>query len=234
MLEESLGLYQASGAAGGIAYVKLHLGAIAMAREDHAGAQTLFEESLALYQSLGDRGDVAYATGALAGLAAEAGELDRARDLCCDAVAAFRQLGDDRGLAEELRLLGRIAAEAGDDASAAAAFAECARLRHVMSAVQQAFSLEGLAMARARMLRRGARRSQLESVVQLLGAAHAIREPLDGAARGSWSVSMLRVTHAEYADQVAELRAALGESAFETAWAAGRPLPIEQALVEVL
>jgi hypothetical protein len=78
LLEESLRLYQTSGAIGGTAYVQLHLGGVARARHAAARAQALFEQSLAAYQSLGDRADVAYATGALAGLAADAGELARA------------------------------------------------------------------------------------------------------------------------------------------------------------
>jgi predicted ATPase/transcriptional regulator with XRE-family HTH domain len=234
LLEESLRLYQTTGAVGGIAYVLLHLGAVAMAREDRARAQALFEESLGLYQSLGDRADVAYATGALAGLAAEAGELERARGLCSDAVATFRQLGDNRGLAEELRLLGRIAIQDGDDRGAAEAFAECLRLRHVMSKVQQAFSLEGLALARARMAAPEGRRAQLQSAIRLLGAGDAVREALDDAASRSWSVSMLRATHPEYARQVAAVRAVLGEAAFEAAWAAGRRLLMEQAIVQAL
>jgi predicted ATPase len=232
LLEESLRLYQATCAVGGIAYVLLHLGGVAMAREDTARAQALFEESLTLYQSLGDRADMAYATGALAGPAAEAGELGRARSLCSDAVATFRHLGDSRGLAEELRLLGRIATQDGDDRGAAEAFAECLRLRHVMSKVQQVFSLEGLALARARIAGPEEGRAQLQSAVRLLGAASAQREQLDDAASRSWSVSLLRVTHPEYARQVAALRAGLGEAAFDAAWTAGRRLPMEQAVVQ--
>jgi ATP/maltotriose-dependent transcriptional regulator MalT len=232
LLEESLRLYQATCAVGGIAYVLLHLGGVAMAREDTARAQALFEESLTLYHSLGDRADVAYATGALAGLAAETGELGRARSLSSDAVATFRHLGDSRGLAEELRLLGRIATQDGDDRGAAEAFAECLRLRHVMSKVQQVFSLEGLALARARIAGPEEGRAQLQSAVRLLGAASAQREQLDDAASRSWSVSLLRVTHPEYARQVAALRAGLGEAAFDAAWTAGRRLPMEQAVVQ--
>src|SRR5262249_18371755 len=151
-----------------------------------------FEESLSLYQSLGDRADVAYATGALAGLAAEAGELERARSLCTSAATTFRQLGDNRRLAEELRLPGRIGMKEGDFGGAAAAFAECLRLRHVLSAVQRAFSLEGLALARARLAGPEARRDDLQSTVRLLGAAHAARSELDAASSRSWSVSLLR------------------------------------------
>jgi tetratricopeptide (TPR) repeat protein len=234
LLEESLRLYQATGTIGGIAYVLLHLGAIARVREDPSRAQALFEESLGLYQSLGDRADVAYATGALAGLAAETGQLERARSLCNDAVATFRQLGDNRGLAEELRLLGRIATQDGDDPGAAAAFAECLQLREVMSPVQQAFSLEGLTLARVRIATSEGPRAQLEFGVRLLAASHTLRATLDDAGSHSWSVSLLRVTHPEYPHDVATLRAVLGETVFDAAWAAGRRLPMEQAIVHAL
>ncbi|MBV9544131.1 MAG: tetratricopeptide repeat protein, partial [Chloroflexi bacterium] len=234
LLEESLRLYQTTGTVGGIAYVLLHMGGVAVARGDYERATALFEESLRLYQGLGDRADVAYATGALAGLAAEAGDLERARRLCTDAVATFRQLGDSRGLAEELRLLGRIATRDGDDSGAAAAFAECLQLRHVMSKVQQAFSIEGLALARARIAAPLGLRAQLESAVRLLGAAHAVREQLDSAGSRSWSISLLTLIHPEYAHQIAALRAVLGDAAFDAAWLAGRRVPVEEAIVRAL
>ena len=41
-------------------------------------------------------------------------------------------------------------------------------------------------------------------------------------------------THPEYTRDVATLRAVLGETAFDAAWAAGRRLPIEQAIVQCL
>ena len=149
-------------------------------------------------------------------------------------MATFRQLGDNRGLAEELRLLGRIATQDGDDAGATAAFAECLQLRQVLSPVQQAFSLEGLALARARLTTREGLRAQLELAVRLLASAQALRDALDDVASHSWSVSLLRVTHPEYTRDVATLRAVLGETAFDAAWAAGRRLPIEQAIVQAL
>jgi predicted ATPase/transcriptional regulator with XRE-family HTH domain len=234
LLEESLRLFQATSSVGGIAYVLLHMGGVARARGDSARAETLTEESLRLYRSLGDDGDVAYATGALAGLAAEIGDGPRARRLCSDAVATFRHLGDNRGLAEELRLLGWIATQDGDDTGAAAAFDECLRLRHVMSSVQRAFCMEGLALARARIGGRLGSQSQLHSAVRLLGAAHSVRAELHDAASVSWSISLLTVSHPEYAGNVAALRAVLGDAAFEAAWAAGVRLSMEHAIVQAL
>jgi predicted ATPase len=230
LLEESLRLYRTTGTLGGIAYVLLHLGGVARARQDAARAQALFEESLALYASLGDSSDVAYATCALAALAADGGDFPRARTLCDESLAAFRQLGDLRGLSEELRLLGWIAWLQGDDRSAVAAYAECVSLRSVQRRVDLAYSLEGLALAVARIATDEDQPAYLPAGVRLLGAAAALRENLGSAASRNWSVAVPEVTHPEYAQEVAELRAAVGDAAFEAAWSAGRQLTLEQAL----
>jgi len=47
-------------------------------------------------------------------------------------------------------------------------------------------------------------------------------------------VSQLRVSHPEYAEQLADMRATLGEAAFEAAWADGRQLTLEQAIIDAL
>ncbi|HYW90609.1 MAG TPA: tetratricopeptide repeat protein [Chloroflexota bacterium] len=234
LLEESLQLYQTTGTVGGIAYVLLHLGGVARARQDTDRAQALFELSLALYDSLGDRSDVAYATGALAALAADDGDFSRARRLCGESIATFRQLGDVRGLTEELRVLGRIARLQGDDRSAAAAFAECLKLGHALRRVDLAFSLEGLAMSKARIATREPQPGRLPLAVRLLGAADALRKSLGTAAHRNWSVAAPEVTHPEYEQQVADIRAALGDAAFAAAWSAGRRLSLDEAKAEAL
>jgi predicted ATPase/transcriptional regulator with XRE-family HTH domain len=234
LLGESLQLYQTTGTLGGIAYVLLHLGGVARARQDTDRARALFEHSLALYDSLGDRSDVAYATGALAALAADDGDFSRARRLCDESIATFRQLGDIRGLTEELRVLGRIARLQGDDRSAAAAFAECLKLSHALRRVDLAFSLEGLAMSKARIAAREPQPGQLPLAVRLLGAADALRESLGTAAHRNWSVAAPEVTHPEYEQLVADIRAALGNAAFTAAWSAGRRLSLDEARAEAL
>jgi hypothetical protein len=207
---------------------------VARARQDAPRAQSLFDQSLALYQSLGDRADVAYAQGALAALAADSGDVVRARSLCGECIATFRQLGDARGLAEELRLLGRIAALQGDDRGAAAAFAECLTQRHVLGASDLAFSLEGLALALARIAARAQEPAHLQPAVRLLGAAFALREGLTAGTSSNWSVTAPVVTHADYVDQLVATRAALGTAAFDVAWSAGQRVPIAQAITEAL
>ena len=227
LLDQALRLYKTTGAVGGIAYTLLHLGGVARARQDNERAQTLFEQSLALYQSLGDRSDVAYATGALAALVADRGDVVRARSMCEENAATFRALGDARGLCEQLRLLGRIATLQGDDRTAAAAHAECLALRHALRSIELAFSLEGVALALARL-----GTTRLEPVVRLLGAAAAVREQLPPDLGSNWSVAMPGTTHPGYAVCVASLRSALGEAAFETAWSAGLRRPVDQAVAE--
>jgi tetratricopeptide (TPR) repeat protein len=232
LLEESLRLYRIVGAVGGIAYVLLHLGRDARARQDAVRAQALFEQSLALYESVGDRSDVAYATAALASLAADDGEVLRARSLCAESIATFRQLGDIRGVTEGLRLLGRIATLQGDDAAAVSAYADCLHLSDAMRKVDVAYSIEGLAMAIARIAARAQQTDQMTTAVHLLGAAAALREALGPVPEMNWGVAHAESTHADYARQVLAARSAFGETEFDTAWAVGRHLSVEQAIAE--
>jgi hypothetical protein len=157
-----------------------------------------------------------------------------ARGLCEDSVATFRQLGDIRGLAEELRLLGRIAALQDDDAAALAAYAECLSLSHALRKVDVAYCLEGLALAAVRLGARGQRPDQTSAAVHLLGAAAAIREGLGDMTSKNWSVAHSESTHADYAHHVLAARAAVGETTFDAAWAAGRHLSVEQAIAQAL
>jgi predicted ATPase/transcriptional regulator with XRE-family HTH domain len=232
LLQEAQRLYQATGTVAGIAYCLLHLGGVARLRLDAAGAQALFEQSLALYQSTGDRLDVAYAVTALAASALDAGDLARARSLCEEGAATFDDIGDTRGLADALRLMGRIAKLQGDHASAAEVYAQCLSLYRVITKLDLAFCLEGLALALVRVAADDGHPSQNQVAVRVLGAAAALREQ-QGSNRGiNWSVSLPDETHADYALEVAATRATLGAAIFDAAWAAGRALSLEQAIAE--
>ncbi len=61
---------------------------------------------------------------------------------------------------------------------------------------------------------------------RLWGAAEAIREQI--------GAPLPLAEHARYAAAVAHARAALGEHAFEAAWAEGRAQPLEQVITDAL
>ena len=52
--------------------------------------------------------------------------------------------------------------------------------------------------------------------------------------RETIDASLLLSTHSDYERQVATVRAQLDEATFAAAWAAGRALPLEQAIAEAL
>ena len=203
-----------------------------MARRDFQRAQGLLERSLSIYRGIGP--GIAYVLGDLAGLAACRGELGRAQALCEESVSLFRQHDEPRGLAAELGLLGRLTALQGDDAAAEWAYAECLRLSRSLANVDLVFVLEWVAELRGRIGLGSAQHEQLVSAARLFGAAAALRDRLGAAASRSWAIPMAPPHREAYEHQVTATRAALGIEAFETAWAEGRCLAVEQAVAEAL
>ena len=61
---------------------------------------------------------------------------------------------------------------------------------------------------------------------RMLGAAAALRE--------SWNIPLPPVEHADLDRVIAAVRAGLGEKAFTGVWAAGRALPLDEAVAEAL
>jgi predicted ATPase/transcriptional regulator with XRE-family HTH domain len=230
LLEEGLVLHREEGDASGVAFTLLHLGCVATQRRDHARAQALLDESLALYGELGDRSNVAWVLNELAVLAADRGDVGRARALCEDSVMSFRALDDDRGLTAVLIDLGRIAALQGDDRCAVAAFAECLSLSHVATREDLVRSLEGLAQVAARRAAHQATDRQMERATRLFGAAAALRATLDTAGAPGGNPQPVSTDREAYERQVAAARTALGDVAFDAAWAAGEALLPEEAI----
>jgi hypothetical protein len=117
----------------------------------------------------------------------------------------------------------------GDDASAAAHYAECLSLSQSQAKVELVFALEGFAEVFARR----ASRNQLLRGARLFGAAAALRERLGAFASRTWLIPAAYQSDA-YAHEVAVTRAALGDEAFDTAWAEGRRRPVEAAIADAL
>src|SRR5262249_9795253 len=144
------------------------------------------------------------------------GDAVLARSLYEEGLAIRRELGDPQNFALPLISLAALAREQGDYARARAYLTECLALcRQLGSRYMAAIGLESVAA-----LAWAQKRS--ERAVCFYGAAAALREsigaplPPDG--------------RKEVDPILAELRAALGESAFAAAFAAGRALQWEQAI----
>lgn len=119
-----------------------------------------------------------------------------------------------------MHALGRVAENQGNTPGAVAFFAESLALRR-----EQAH-FPGMAASLGGLGRVAAMDGAHERAARLLAAADAIRK-----AGGVTVAPDERVDEERLLDTV---RAGLGREAFAAAWAAGRALPIEQAVAEAL
>jgi predicted ATPase/class 3 adenylate cyclase len=235
-------------------------GELALGQGDAAVAQTRFAAALTLAREVGDRRTAAEALGSLGILAAHQHDVQRATVCLEESLAIARELGSSRSAARALNNLGVMAYFEGAWAEAVACFEEALTLSRsqgdrfrtascLMSlgwvATHQRDLERALALGREALTlfwalgneRRAAEALESlamsagaagrgEQAARLLGATAARREII-GAPQSS---ALRRDT--EHAVEAA--RAAVGEEAWASAFAAGRALSLEEAVAEAL
>ncbi len=227
LFEEGLAIQREEGDRRAIAWSLTNLGAVLFEQADYAGARALHGESLAIRRELGDRPGIGLTLTDLGVVAGALGDHAAARSLIEEGLAIQREVDDRTGMAVSLTNLGRAAREQGDHASAGNSYRESLALRRdAGDRLGIALSLEGLA-AVAAASGAGAREAGGECAAELWGAAERLREEIGSP--------MLLSDRPRYEREVAAARAAHGdESAFESAWQAGRALTLEQAVAGAL
>jgi hypothetical protein len=153
-------------------------------------------------------------------MATEQGDLAAARTFLEEALALQRALGVMAQLAHTLGRLGRVARLAGDYAEARVLYVES------LSTVKDLGDRNGLAGMLVELGGLAASEGQAARSARLFGAAAAVR-----AAIGSVMPPILRD---QYERDMAAAQAALGEAAFEAAWAAGQALSLDMVVAEAL
>ena len=225
---------------------------------DYASGRAFYEDSLALWRALGDKRGVATVLGNLAFVAANEGDLERERVLLEESLALRREVNDQWGIALALHNLGRMAFRRGDYAKAlvllneslpiwlelqdkqniamvlkslglvASLQGDFERARKLLTdglaircelgdKVGIAYQLEGFASLAA------AQREGIRAVC-LFGAAEALREAI--------AVPLLPSDRRDYERAVVAARSVLSEDAFAEAWARGRSMSLDDAIVE--
>jgi non-specific serine/threonine protein kinase len=196
------------------------LGVVALNQGDDARAVPQVEESLALYRELGDTRGIADALRSLGWLALNQGDLARAAALLEESLALYRKHGYPQYIAWVLHSLGSVALLQGDIERAATLCVESLVLgRTVGDRYIIAWCLEdvaGVALAHGNPVQ----------AAHLFGAAEGLRATI--------GARLLAFDRARYERTVTAVRAALDAAAFVAAWAAGRALPLEQAIAEAL
>ncbi|MDQ2654761.1 MAG: tetratricopeptide repeat protein [Chloroflexota bacterium] len=214
--EEALVLYRELGDTLGIARTAHLLGDTASDVGDYARAAAMLEEGLALFEALGDASSVANMLNDLGVVARRQREFDLAASLFTASLARARVAGNELGVARTLSNLGHVAADQHDYPRAIALYRESLELQAEVG------DIRGIAWSLERIPALPLAWQWPEQAARLFGAADAARDaaglPLPPAGR-DW-----------YDCAVAELQARLGEAAFRAAWAAGRALPLLQAI----
>jgi non-specific serine/threonine protein kinase len=225
--EEALALARAAGHPWGEAYALLGLAMSVILRMFATGcrqecerAASLAEEALAVARETGDKWLIA-STLRSPGLVAELqGDYTRATARFDEMLALSREVGDAWSIADALVHLGRLADYQGDPERARACFQEgLALFRRLGEKRDTMMCLAGLAEL-------AAVRQHAERAARLWGTVEALCEASRIPREASWHVS--------HEQHVAAVRAALGEGAFEAAWAEGRAMPLEQAVASAL
>jgi DNA-binding CsgD family transcriptional regulator/tetratricopeptide (TPR) repeat protein len=202
-----------------IGWGQFGLGVIAQDLAEPEKAQYHFEKAIESFQRLGDRPAlVATAMQNFGLVVSRQGDHARGAELIEQALASFRQLGFELGVALSSRFLGQVKCAMGDDIGAVPLLLDSLRVKrtvtqqwHIANALE---ALAGIASGHG----------QETLATTLFGAIELFREqaaaPLEPALQP------------EHERIVQHLHSTLGEREFAEAWALGRTLPVEQAIVE--
>jgi predicted ATPase/class 3 adenylate cyclase len=222
LYQESLSLRRRARSGSEIARSLNNLGAVAFDRGDFDRACQLFAESVGLYRDAGDRWGAA---GALIGLATAnhlQGDAPRAAVLLAESLSLFRDVGDERSAALATLYLADAQRDSHDLTQAAVHYREV--LARFATLDDRDRVAEGLLKLGRVMVRQG----EFTSAAKLLGAASNLtpgEEP--GSGEAAPEIATLEA-------DLDEIRRALGEGAFTTAWDAGRALSLEAAVQTAL
>jgi ATP/maltotriose-dependent transcriptional regulator MalT len=218
LLDEALAIHRELDDSRGLAESLFLLGGTDTFEGHHEAARSLLEEALVLYREVGDRQGAADSVGVLGLVGLSQDDYEQAHSLVEESRTLMRSVGDRRGFAKTLNVLGDIVLAQGDHAAAGELYEEAYKtFADLDDRWWLAWSLEGLAGV-------DAARGRLARAARIFGLAEALREEIH-----SPRPTALR---AGYERRLATVRAGLDEAAFAAAWAAGREMAPEQALVE--
>ena len=229
-------------------------------QRDSAEARAEFEESLAIARQLGDRWTEAWVLHGLARVAYFENDSSTARSLGLQSLAIAQDVGDDWLVSWALHVLGLAAYIAGDYPTARDYYERSLRIRRELGfqeGIGIVLSLLGLVaireghMAEAEALLREGQlamrpvtgpwsAAMLLSIFAVIAGRHG--QPLRAVRLGA-AASVTAERHQTpliplfeplLAEGLESAKAALGQAAYEQAWAAGRALSVDDAIAEAL
>ena len=193
----------------------LTLSGLVVFERDPVHATPLLEESVALARDLGDKWMIGFVLFQLADVPRYLGDYERATALYVESIDLCRQVGDKWRTAIGLFAMGIVSLRQREYSRAGVFFAESLPLCRRGDLFVTFQCLEGLgcvASARGNYVR----------AARLFGAAELLRESLRSRRDRDYQL--------EIAQHMNSAQAALGHTAFASAWAEGRAMTLEQAI----
>ena len=216
LFEESLTLFRELGDKFGIADALENLGKTMRFRGDWAEARRLYEECLVLNREMGDKSATAWALYNLGAVTQSQKEYETARVLLEEGLTRFRELGHKTGTAWVLSFLGRPLTHLQQFSTARLVFHEALvafhQLKSVIGVIFSAEGMAGLSLAQGRL------KESVQIFAWTIATRKAINNPLPAG------------EEEETESALATLRAVLGDAAFNTAWAEGEKMTLEEAI----
>jgi predicted ATPase/class 3 adenylate cyclase len=216
LADESLAIARQIGDPDCVAMALNIAGHVARPRGDARRAREAYEEALRLAREAGLGFYIPHALQVLSAVAIDQGDLVRATRLAEEALPLFQRRDDRWGILVSISRLTRIAVLEGARDRAAALACESLTIARALG------SRSSIAYGLILLGRVGRLQGDPGRAVRLLGAAdailHALGERLNPAPQREMDA------------EVALLREALGDAAFEAAWNEGRALTVDQAV----
>ncbi len=218
--EQTVALRRELGDKRGMAQSLSNLGAVNVSLKNFPKARACIEEALAIGQELGDQNTVGLAYGNLGDQAYFQGDLDGAQHFWSQARDIFRALKDDYSVGIYNNNLGELVRQRGDYAEAAGLFRDALRIFQ---------RLGGRTLVATLLLNLGELawlQGDPERAAQLFAAAEELREVV--------GVPLTYDAQDQYDRTMPQLKAALDETTFTTAWGKGRAMSQEEAVAYAL
>lgn len=214
--ERALAVQQAINDEAGTCRSLENLAILAGSQGDYGRSRDLLQQTLALRRKLGQRDEVISTLNNLAIVQRRLGDLAAAEVLYRECVQVCRANGNLRHMSFALHGLGEVAVEQGDAAAGLNHFCESIRLRQQLSdRPELAISLRAMATARLSL-------GDANTAVQLFAASQRLQQELGMTIPPRYQTEM--------EETLAQVRAQLGETAFNQTWAAGRTLTLDEAV----
>ncbi|MGZ9166125.1 MAG: adenylate/guanylate cyclase domain-containing protein [Anaerolineales bacterium] len=221
LAQEALAIARAQGDNAALAFSLVTMGMVtAIAKQDFKSALAYSEEALVLSEKGGYRWGSAMTIFGLGFMARSLGDYDQARSRFRACLPIFLELGDKHRLNMIQSELAHIEREEGHYRQTIPMYQETIlewqRLGHRAAIAHQLECFAFIAKAQ----------EQAERAACLFGAAEALREKIN--------IAMTPQERIEYDHEIADLRAGMDEHLFDSAWAKGRAMTMDQAIENAL